>query len=183
MTTTDSPASLNDHRTPAPSPPPGVEIIDLTPEDKAELQPKWFRIGPNPDDIFCAAPSVPVQFGIDYVKAWRVRDDDDATAAEKFAALLRRVLLPGHRERWEARYTDPEHPIDHRILLRTMDRLLVEYGLRPTREPSDSSDGSPPPDDGTSTEDASPPEGSTSSESPSTEDSTSPTASPSTAST
>lgn len=167
---------------PALAPPPGVEIIDLGPDDPDELQPKWFRIGPDPEDVFCAAASVPLQFGIDYVKAWRAADDDDSTSAEKFANLLRRVLLPGHRERWEARYTDPEHPIDHRVLMRTMDRLLEEYGLRPTRQPSDSSDGSPAPDAGTNTADASPPEASTSSPSPSTEDSTSLTTLPSPAS-
>lgn len=163
---------------PASGPPPGADIIDLTPDDPAELQPKWFRIGPDPDDIFCAAASVPLQYGIDYVRAWRAADDNDSTAAEKFADLLRRVLLPGHRERWEARYTDPEHPIDHRALMRTMDRLLEEYGLRPPRPSGESSDGLPAPDVGTNTEDVSPPEGSTSSESPSTEPSTSPTPSP-----
>src|SRR5215211_6224295 len=166
MTTTDPAAPPNGAA--PPQPPPGIDIIDLTP-DEDQLQPKWFRIGPRPDDVFCAAPSVPVQFSIDYIKALRARGDDDDTAAERFLDLLHKILLPGHRQRWEARYTDPEHPIDHRVIFRVSDRLLEEYGLRPPRPSELSSDGSPPPDDGTSTAAASPPEGSTSSPSPSTE--------------
>jgi len=173
MTTTDaSPNGLP----PTQAPPPGVEIIDLTPPAD-QLQPKWFRVGPRPDDVFCAAPSVPVMFGVEYIHALTARDDDTTTAAEKFIDLLAKVLLPGHRERFAARYRDPEHPIDHRILFGVSDRLLEEYGLRPPRPSEPSSDGSSDQDDGTSSEDEPPSPGSTSPESPSTEPSTSPTAS------
>ena len=160
------------------TPPPGVEIIDLTPPE-TQLQPKWFRIGPRPDDIFCAAPSVPVLFGVQYVHAMHALNSEDTTAAEKFIDLLAKVLMPGHKERWEARYTDPEHPIDHRIVFSTMDRLLEEWGLRPPEPSGDSSDGSPDPDAGTSSTAGPPSAESTSPASPSTEASTSPTASPS----
>ncbi len=174
MTTTDTPR--NGTAPAPPVPPPGVEVVDLTPPDD-QLQPKWFRIGLRPDDVFCAAPSVPVRFSVEYVRALNARDADEDTATERFIDLLGKVLLPGHRERWEARYTDPEHPIDHRILFSVMDDLMVRWGLRPPPPSGDSSDGSSPPDAGTNSEAEPPSAELTSPASPSTGPSTSPTAS------
>jgi hypothetical protein len=165
------------HLATAPAPPPvqvGPDgILDFSPPDE-ELAPKVFRIGPRDEDIFTAAAGVPVTFGIEYVNALRARDDEGVTASELFLELLRKCLFPESRERFEARYTSAENPIDHRILFRVTDGLMERWGMRPTRPSEPSSGGSPNPDAGTSSAAEQPSPASTSPANPSTGDSTSP---------
>lgn len=145
-------------------------VIDLTPPPD-QLLPKAFRVGPRDEDLFVAAASVPVLLAAQAIRLLQGSDDDDddpLAAAERTTKFLELVLFPEHRDRFHQRLLDLHHPIDHRLLFRTLQRLLEEWGLRPTGPSGDSSDGSSPPDAGTNSTAAPPSPAATSAASPST---------------
>lgn len=103
-------------------------------------------------DVFTAPVGLPAgtlaEFGVRYASA-----ANNTGIKEQFDALssvLELVLLRESYERFTARLTDPENPIDLEQLNQVIVWLLEQYGLRPTVPSSDSSSGSPGPASGTS---------------------------------
>jgi hypothetical protein len=130
-----------------------ADVIDLTPSED-ERKPKPVRVGPEPDDVFVAAASVPVYVAIEGMKILTGdpadADDGAELQAERTIAFLSTVLYPEEVDRFHARLRDLKRPIDHRLLFRMLNRLMEAWGLRPTEPSEPSSDGSPSPDAGTS---------------------------------
>lgn len=110
-------------------------------------------------DVFTAAPGLPAgtlaEFGIGYADALSetssIKDQFDA-----LSSVIRLVLLPESYERFTARLTDSERPIDLEQLNEVIVWLLEQYGLRPTEPSSDSSSGPPALEPGTSSTDGVP---------------------------
>jgi hypothetical protein len=142
-------------------------VIDLTPTED-ERTPKRFRVGPQDDDVFTACAGVPVLVAVEGIRLLTARDTDEQTAAERTVAFLERVLYDEDVPRFHERLTDLKRPIDQRLLFRILNRLLEEWGFRPTGPSEPSSDGLPPPDAGMNSTETLPPEVSISSGSPST---------------
>lgn len=104
------------------------------------------------DDVFTAKSPIPAQTLIDFAQRFssmtaKATVDDQVQA---FTAVLRLVLMPVSFDRFTARMSDPEEPIEIAQIEEIVEWLFEEYGLRPTEMPSDSSDGQPSPVPGTS---------------------------------
>ena len=114
-------------------------------------------------DVFTAAPGLPAgtlaEFGIRYADA--VSDSGIKQQYDSLSAVIRLVLLPESYERFTARMTDSERPIDLEQLNEVIVWLLEQYGLRPTGPSSVSSNGSPALGPGTSSTDGAQAAGST----------------------
>lgn len=111
-----------------------------------------------------AAPAVPAETFVEFAVRFADLNDSD-TWAENYRALnaaLELVLLPESFERLAAHFTDKQHPVELDQMADIVMWLLEEYGLRPTRPSSPSSDGPPNPEPGTSSTENTPAEASTS---------------------
>lgn len=143
---------------------PDDDILDLSPPQPRK--PVRFRIGPADDDVFTAAPAMPAQVSYEYA---RIAGNDDGDGLSKLQAILDlygRLLVPESWERFQARLSDTERPIDHDDLRRVLNGLMEKYGMRPTEPSAPSSNGQASPDGGISSTATPPAEGSTSSTSP-----------------
>jgi hypothetical protein len=156
---------------PAMPGPNGVgHVIDVTPTE-ADRTPKVVRVGPDDDDIFTFTAAIPVLVGADGMRILQGADspDDDGTSsALRTIKFLETTIWPEDLPRFQERLRDLKRPIDHRLMFHIMERLMTEWGLRPTPPPEPSSGGSPNPDAGTNSTDEPPPKASTSPASPST---------------
>lgn len=115
-------------------------------------------------DTFHAAVALPGEIFVEFTERLSAFEAAN-TWREQFDALgaaLEVVLLPDSYERLRARAKDLEYPVDLDQLAEIGMWLMDEYGLRPTQPPSDSSDGSPDPESGTSSTESTQPEESTS---------------------
>jgi hypothetical protein len=109
------------------------------------------------DDLFEAAPGLPVDQGMEFVhlaEQWQVDDPERAKALAR--ELFSKVLLPESLERFSARMGDMERPVELTQLPEIITWLLERFGFRPTPEESSaSSTGSASPAAGTNSEAAS----------------------------
>lgn len=129
-------------------------------------QRNQFRID---GELFEAAPQLPAKQAMECVNiAERWESSEPEKAAELFRDLFSRVLLPESYERFIARLSDLERPITVQQLPTIISWLFERYGMGPTKESSDGSDGSANPDDGSTSGAASPSPVSISTVSPST---------------
>lgn len=104
------------------------------------------------DDVFTAKSPIPAQTLIDFAKTFTGLSEastvDEQLAA--FNAVLELVLMPASLERFRVRMADPDEPIAIDQVEEIITWLFEAYGLRPTEQPSDSSDGQPSLESGTS---------------------------------
>lgn len=115
-------------------------------------------------DKFEAAPAIPAETLAEFVV--RYSDAGEATDArtqlEILAGVLELVLLPDSYTLLKQRMRDRERPVELDQLDDIITWLTEKYGLRPTQESPDSSDGQPAPESGTNSTAPTPVEGSTS---------------------
>lgn len=144
--------------------------MDETTEAQATAGPKDFsrKRETKPftvdGDTFQAAVAIPGEVFVEFTE--RFADfEESGTWRENFEALaaaLELVLLPDSYKLIRDRMKDLTNPIDLDQMADIVLWLMDEYGLRPTQPPSDSSDGSPSPESGTSSTENTQPEESTS---------------------
>lgn len=113
------------------------EIKDFTKKRK-QIQ---FRVD---DDVFEAAAAVPAEVMISFAEGFSSMNPENMNPAEVVGALrkvIEVVLAPSSLERFQERMRDTANPIDMEQLDEIVQWLFEEYGLRPTIEPSGSSNG------------------------------------------
>lgn len=121
-------------------------------------------------DEFEAASALPAELLLEFVGRFESAGDG-SRAVDNLSALmdsLRIALLPESFERFTARTRSRTEPIDLEQVSDIVLWLLEVYGMRPTRRPSSSADGSPTPGTGTSSTGSTSAEASISSPSPPT---------------
>lgn len=112
------------------------------------------------EDQFEAALALPAETFVEFTVRFNEYTEADGWA-ENFKALdtaLELVLLTDSYTRLHARFSDKEHPVEIEQMADIIMWLLEQYGLRPTQPSSDSSDGQPSPEPGTSSTESSPAE-------------------------
>lgn len=113
------------------------EIKDFTKKRK-QIQ---FRVD---DDVFEAAAAVPAEVMISFAEGFSSMNPDNMNPGEIVGALrkvIEVVLAPSSLARFQERMRDTANPIDMEQLDEIVQWLFEEYGLRPTIEPSGSSNG------------------------------------------
>lgn len=107
---------------------------------------------------FDSAVGLAAEVFVEFTVRFKQFNESD-TWADNYAALraaLELVMLPESFERLAARLKDKSNPVDMEQMADIVIWLLEAYGLRPTRQSSDSSDGQPSPEPGTSSTENSP---------------------------
>jgi hypothetical protein len=128
--------------TPAP---PDDGIKDFTKKRK-KLR---FKID---NDIFEAAPAVPADTLITFSKRFAGSDPEKMTVEQQlslFEEMLSVTLLPESLPRFKDRMADPANPVDIDQVGEVVDWLFESYGMVPTKQPTESSDGLPSQESGT----------------------------------
>lgn len=113
-------------------------------------------------DQFQAAVALPAEVFVEFTTKFANAEESD-TWAENYGHLrdaLELVLLEESFTRLNARFRDKERPVELEQMADIIMWLLEQYGLRPTQPSSDSSDGQPSPEPGTSSTESSPAEAS-----------------------
>lgn len=121
-------------------------------------------------DIFEAPPVIPAMVLMDYTKSFAATKDtaDPAANMDAMTRLLEMILQPSSYALFVQRLGDRERPIGLDQLQEVIEFLMGEYGMRPTQQPSESSDGLSNPESGTSSPETQPVVVSISPDSPST---------------
>lgn len=102
---------------------------------------KQFRID---DDVFTCAGALPVGQVREFMAMQRKVDPNDPGSADDYLGLVSRildgVLVPDSAARFAERMVSPAEPIDVNQLVGVLTWLMEEYGERPTRPVSNSSE-------------------------------------------
>lgn len=116
------------------------------------------------EEEFEAAVALPAEIFVQFTVRFNEYTETDGwkESYEALDAALDLVLLTDSYERLHARFSDKTKPVDVDQMADIIMWLLEQYGLRPTQQSSDSSDGQPSPEPGTSSTANSPAEESTS---------------------
>lgn len=115
-------------------------------------------------DTFEATSTLPGEVFVKFTERFVEFEESDTwrNNFDALAAALELVLLPDSYKLLRDRLNDLTNPVGLEQMADIVLWLMDEYGLRPTQPPSDSSDGSPDPESGTSSTENTPPEESTS---------------------
>lgn len=116
------------------------------------------------EEEFEAAVALPAEIFVQFTVRFNEYTETEGwkESYEALDAALDLVLLTDSYERLHARFSDKTKPVDLDQMADIIMWLLEQYGLRPTQPSSDSSDGQPSPEPGTSSTENSPAEESTS---------------------
>jgi hypothetical protein len=119
-------------------------------------------------DVFDAPPVIPAMVLMNYTKSFSQMQDNADTQAQMDAmtGILEMVLRPQSYALFLQRLGDRERPIGLDQLQEVIEYLMGEYGMRPTVQSSESSDGLPNPESGTNSAETQPVEVSISPDSP-----------------
>jgi hypothetical protein len=111
-------------------------------------------------DTFEATSALPGEVFVQFTEHFAEFEESDSwrNNFDALAAALELVLLPESYKLLRSRLADLTNPVDMEQMADIVLWLMDEYGLRPTQPPSDSSDGSPDPESGTSSTENTPPE-------------------------
>jgi len=102
------------------------------------------------DDIFIGVPNLAVDELIEFVGLTESIGEADMKNQPKFfRAVAQLVLTKESAEKFISRMADKSNPISIFQVMEIIPWVMGEYGMRPTEPSSDSSDGSPNPEDGT----------------------------------
>jgi hypothetical protein len=102
------------------------------------------------DDTFDCAMGIPARTLMDMTTEFMNMDGEDPK--ESIAAMmevLQKFLLPRSYERFAERMASQENPIEFPQVNEVIMWLMGEYGMRPTRQSSDSAGGLPNQEPGT----------------------------------
>lgn len=101
-------------------------------------------------DRFDCVQAIPAKTLMDLTADFSAMDDEDPTQAIKaMMVVLGQFLLPASFALFEQRMASQEKPIEFPQVNDVIMWLLGEYGMRPTEQSSDSADGLPNPEPGT----------------------------------
>lgn len=102
------------------------------------------------DDYFAALPTLPVPTMQEVIRASKELRAEELgpDALDKVLALFDTILVVESRERFKARVSSLDKPVDLTQIMDIMVWLMEIYGKRPTQQSSDSSDGLPTETDG-----------------------------------
>lgn len=123
------------------------------------------------EDVFWAHPVIPADTMIHFIQKFEGIDPEAKGSQESIKALLETLetlLVPDSYKNFRARMADPERAIDIAQVNEVVEWVMGEYGMRPTQSSEPSSDGSSPPEPGTSSTESTPGVVSISSASPQT---------------
>lgn len=131
--------------TPYDPPATGEEIPDFSKPRKRVA----FKID---GDVFDAPPAIPAMILMNYAKRFNANAEntDMEEQLKIMTELLGTVLKPASFERFMARLSDVENPIELDQVQRAIEYLMGAYGMRPTTPPSSSQPGLPSPESGMS---------------------------------
>jgi hypothetical protein len=104
------------------------------------------------DDEFEAASAIPAEVMIQFAERITTADPSKMTPKEQvaiFRDMLEMVLLPESMAVMRQRMADARNPVDMQQLDEIIQWLFEEYGMRPTVDPSSSSNGDSPLGSGT----------------------------------
>lgn len=96
------------------------------------------------DDTFEAASAIPAEVMIQFAERITTADPSRMTPKEQvgiFRDMLEMVLLPESMATMRKRMSDARNPVDMSQLDEIIQWLFEEYGMRPTQDPSSSSNG------------------------------------------
>ena len=96
------------------------------------------------NDIFEAPPAIPAMILMDYAKRFNTAEAEKLDPEEQLKImmdLLSVILKPPSYERFIARLSDQDEPIELDQVQTSIEYLMGKYGMRPTQPPSTSSPG------------------------------------------
>jgi hypothetical protein len=96
-------------------------------------------------DQFDCMQAIPAETLLEITTEFEKLDEteDSAQMMAAMKSVLRKFLLPRSCEKFLGRMGDPEHPIELPQVNEVLMWLMEQYGLRPTKQSSESADGLP----------------------------------------
>lgn len=134
-------------------------------KDFGKVRPRvQFRVD---GDDFEAAPAIPAEILAEFAARYEGVNEAEGVREtyQMLVSVLDLVLLPDSHTLLQSRLKDRANPVDIDQLTEIIEWLMEQYGLRPTRSSSGSSDGPQNPAPGTSSTASTPAEESTSQDS------------------